>query len=103
MSKPKHTPGPWNVAEDWAKTQLRVDSYDGCVAIISNHDEGRQLDDKYPANARLIASAPDLLHAAEKLLARADEISEETEKYGSMIAKELVQLMEVVMKATGEK
>ncbi len=65
----KHTPGPW-IYQEWGR--LILDSGKGSsqlqvatVALNTRRDEGT-------ANARLIASAPDLLEALEAMRAAAE-------------------------------
>jgi len=62
----KHTPGPWKLEKnncDWT-----IWGADGCNILGIPHDEiyGHALADS--ANARLIASAPELLEALETLM-----------------------------------
>jgi hypothetical protein len=56
-----HTPGTWEAKDQWG--YIKVHSADNGVCVIHG------LDSKAQANARLIASAPDLLEALEFLLA----------------------------------
>jgi hypothetical protein len=55
----QHTPGPWK-AEGWE--DLVVNSADGCTMTLAAGGKGAGLAE-LKANARLIASAPDLLAA----------------------------------------
>ena len=59
----KHTPGPWVVCGDRAHT--RVVSHEGMV-ICSDQDYPATITDE---DARLIAAAPDLLHALKTIVA----------------------------------
>ena len=72
IEEQKHTPGPWEVEQGYSgsRGQIAVTNHDnfnrtGCciclIAPVSNYTE----EDK--ANARLIAAAPDMLAALEKL------------------------------------
>lgn len=64
----KHTPGPWL---QWADTNIIIRLHSGAprsedlriceVSTNTRHDEGA-------ANARLIAAAPELLEALQKLI-----------------------------------
>ena len=57
-----HTPGPWSVSK---RATLRVIAHDdNTIASTGCTDNLR---DQWEANARLIAAAPDLLAALEKL------------------------------------
>ena len=77
----QHTPGPWSVAVG-----------DGCFVVETNdafirfviHGSNQEGDE---ANARLIAAAPDLLEALNKLLPGAEAMGWDTEKARAAIAK----------------
>lgn len=65
-----HTPGPWNATEFNPVTGDIDDCYlyvEPGIAVIERKVKGRDQHDT--ANARLLAAAPDLLEALEKLLA----------------------------------
>lgn len=85
----KHTPGPWNVGHE--------DENTGEIEVIS---DGRPyvclvlpgaIDEVTPANARLIAAAPELLEALQRLV---DAVDPESTGWGEAVA--------VIAKATGE-
>ena len=68
MSKPKHTPAPWRVAD-----QIIMSEGNEWIADMSLYggDEDRTYEDfeqRMKANARLIAAAPELLDLVEDLL-----------------------------------
>jgi len=70
----EHTPGPWKIFDGWGSSRFAPVIVDGipdvdgkCVANCICHIASTN-DDK-AANARLIASAPDLLAALEKAVA----------------------------------
>lgn len=66
MSKTKHTPGPWVVKS--ARSGFYVESqFDVIVDSLDESGRYGAIDDE--ANARLIAAAPELLEALEKLYA----------------------------------
>jgi hypothetical protein len=78
MNKPTHTPGPWAVHHDpdWNQWSVRSANPDDLAEApiyyeladrIGGHVHGENFDDysELQANARLIASAPDLLSALE--------------------------------------
>jgi hypothetical protein len=77
MSIRLHTPGPWTV--DYSDDNLRI--YAGGVLIgevngSTKHIEVRGLDgETTEANAWLIAAAPDLLAALERILARVETLN----------------------------
>ena len=59
----KHTPGPWKVAILDGDTYINPDRQEGEFALIARiHQKG------HPANARLIAAAPEILEALEELM-----------------------------------
>jgi hypothetical protein len=62
---PKHTPGPWK-AQGWLITADRKTN-SRCGAIASISTTATMYEDKWEANAQLIAAAPDLLEACEAI------------------------------------
>ena len=69
MSTAKYTPGPWE-AGWWCRVPTVFDSRgNGTVALATVHD---MTTGDPEANARLIAAAPDLLAACEKMVAYRD-------------------------------
>ena len=91
MSIRLHTPGPWTV--DYTDDNLRIYVGDLLIAEVNGsteHIEVRGLDEETTeANAWLIAAAPDLLAALERILAW---ISTEGESPNTEIAKGLRRL-----------
>jgi len=75
----KHTPGPWTLSE-WE------DRYDNALEVTGA--DGETICDNFPyyphpvspANARLIAAAPDLLEALELLVRKYGEHEDGTPK-----------------------
>ncbi len=58
---PKPSPGPWRVNRD-----REIEASDGTIICWGYHEDmGALLDKIEPANARLIAAAPELLEALE--------------------------------------
>jgi len=90
MSKAKHTKGPWVAVE--LPTVFAVKSSDGNIASIQR---GSNPDQKQ-ANARLIAAAPDLLDALQRLVP-VNDIKAAPEAY----AQEWHEALAVIDKATG--
>jgi len=91
MNTQKHTDGPWHITKEekflTMGTFLTVrDSHEGVIA-------GTHVDDE--ANARLIASAPDLLWMLKRLTAEGE--------YGQLPLLTLQQAREVISKAEGVK
>lgn len=71
MSAAKHTPGPW--FQHHSEHSIRVcngkhESEEGCQAIAEAEIIGYQRSES-EANARLIAAAPEMLHALELIRA----------------------------------
>ena len=68
----QHTPGPWTlVPKDTPKGTLMVDSVSGLVAVMESSKTRGVKYENAEANARLIAAAPELLDALQKLRAAA--------------------------------
>lgn len=65
-----HTPGPWHIDEH-AKHEITTEKGPFWVAHVNYHLEvnGELAKKEVEANAHLIAAAPDLLEACQKLLA----------------------------------
>lgn len=91
----KHTPGPWVVDEKWPNT--RFPSYMPISGAIGQPQEHRALanvvtaigGERYEegeANARLIAAAPDLLKALERLVLMVSILPPAMDEPGSAIA-----------------
>ena len=101
MSIRLHTPGPWTV--DHTDDNLRL--YDGDLLIAevtgsTEHIEVRGLDEETTqANAWLIAAAPDLLAALERILARLEMLNLFIERGED--AKVVEQARAAIGKATG--
>jgi len=84
-----HTPAPWTVGED---NDVFACNQSACVALVTGAPEGIN---KSVANARLIASAPELL-----------EVAQLVDRYGAGDGVELHDLIDAalkaIQKATGE-
>lgn len=67
----KHTPGPWE-AEARQHGMAIYANYKNApseyLALINGYEESKEDRDRNRANARLMASAPDLLSALERVL-----------------------------------
>jgi hypothetical protein len=101
MSIRLHTPGPWTV--DYTDDNLRIYVGDLLIAEVNGsteHIEVRGLDgETTEANAWLIAAAPDLLAALERILARVETLNLFTE-HGED-AKVVEQARAAIAKAQG--
>ena len=90
-----HTPGPW--AAD--PVTLMVTSERGLVCVVedrvhADYDNSAEIE----ANARLIASAPDLLAICLEL----DQWERDPDKYGGDLAELAIKARAAIRKATGE-
>lgn len=75
MTDTKHTPGPWSVDADGnVVTRLNVGDDDGIIALANRHVAFVD-SDTCRANAALIAAAPDLLAACERLTKLVEELA----------------------------
>jgi hypothetical protein len=101
MSIRLHTPGPWTV--DYTDYNLRICAGDLLIAELNGsteHIEVRRLDEETTeSNAWLIAAAPDLLAALERILARVETLNLFTERGEE--AKVVEQARAAIGKATG--
>lgn len=90
----KHTPGPWRVVEDRAPSSLEV--YAGKTAIA---ECWRRADvETEIANARLIASAPELLASLQLMV---DRFLDTEGSYGAWENDALEAARAAIAKATG--
>lgn len=105
----KHTPGPWRI-EDVESMQpyTEYDVYAGDHRVMHVHD----IDDGAEANARLIASAPELLEAlTETLRALEAHLDEACRDHGvshrdllcPCNQNEVVRARAAIAKATGKE
>jgi len=92
----KHTKGPWH----WAVSPQMVKAYIGAnkthyIAEVLTHEWKFE---ETEANARLIASAPDMLEVLEKLKKILDE-QRKLNYMGELIAREFPELDNLINKA----
>ena len=87
-----HTPGPWSIGRR-GRVKTITNPQGGCNVVVSESSIGN------PANAALIAAAPDLLWACERVL-RAIEWADTADRMESHEQAELLRA--VVCKATGQ-
>lgn len=66
----KHSPAPWRIIEVRGRTQILEPEQEGAVCQMGEWAE--EYFDEQQANARLIASAPELLSALQAIIARWD-------------------------------
>jgi hypothetical protein len=67
----EHTPGPWKSSDRFPGVVLDGGNPPRQVASASGNDADERI-----ANARLIAAAPDLLHALQVVAAQIDDIDD---------------------------
>lgn len=113
-SKPMHTPGPWAVEEPMGPQILSVvangaaPAYDWVhVAQIGIDDPEEQHEGGIPrlqaeADARLIASAPDLLGALVAALPYIEAASRDPHYKGGAINKMVVKIRAAICRAEGK-
>ena len=92
----KHTPGPWEVSEEW-HGDVYIDSEalgEGSIAIA-------KLINPEPGDAALIAAAPELLGAAKETLAQLEEWEEMNQPDEGPEWYHVTKLREAINKATG--
>ena len=65
----KHTPGPWSIENDNGDSP---EAMGPCLCVTTDTSHIAFVFDDAPANAHLIAAAPDLLEACEAVLLRLD-------------------------------
>jgi hypothetical protein len=105
MNPLKHTPGPWNVDGDAtvygprfsiANDKEQIGRFE--VADCKGYKQERE------ANARLIASAPDLLRALEQLLETAESLNDWLVSDGSINGEHELfkKVRAIISKAKGE-
>ena len=96
MSETKHTKGPWVIGPDAVNETRRQEHLIG----LPNQPDGLSMTERianYAANAVLIAAAPDMLEALEKLVSRIDETR------GPTADTALAAARAAIKKARGEK
>lgn len=98
----KHTPGPWKV-DSYETVTIKAEKEDK-IAMLTwlkgpYGDLGRKSDEEVKANARLIASAPELLEAL-KVTTSLCRL-----KYGNLDAEvynEILRIESIIAKAEGK-
>lgn len=101
MSELQHTPGPWEAVED-GERDWKVVSDDFGTIVYRNCYPDESVDVYVEGDAKLIATAPELLEELVTLAGWAEEFAipamgDETEGGNSMLAS----AMAVISKATG--
>ena len=90
----KHTPGPWQISKSNNEklSTVEIGTEDRYITLLS---WTKDIAEEQKANARLIASAPELLEAAEKVIQNGMACSHDE-------VKARVELRQVIEKAKGE-
>lgn len=103
-----HTPAPWKVVEEPYK--ISVECNDSILSEVYLTDETRSPEDEREAaderqsalaNARLIAAAPDLLEALQRVADCLSKCLTGGEVSAKLAGNGLVQAAEAIAKATG--
>jgi hypothetical protein len=105
----QHTPGPWSLSDSFDRVERRVQHGDdpalvwGIASGINSAHPDYLPRSEQIANARLIASAPDLLAALEKALESIEGQAELLRHCGAAygIGATLAQARAAIAKATG--
>ena len=75
----KHTPGPWNASleafDNDGMQETVIEAIRGQASVAVALDFGPENIEWRPANAKLIAAAPDLLDACRKIVAAFDALA----------------------------
>lgn len=100
MGEQKHTPGPWYIYEGNPNWIMAVDPDDDTPWHVAKTEPNAGPGDATPANARLIAAAPDLLEACQAVADVCADDSERRMEPDGYTALELV--LAAIAKATGE-
>lgn len=104
MSETKHTPGPWKVYAECDQIVVAEDSVYGVqVADCGkpNGDEYQPREGEAEANARLIASAPELLEALKYALAFLDRPDITTYEWYKLAPEHVGKFRSAIAKAEG--
>jgi hypothetical protein len=107
MKNTLHTPAPWKHANkgDYDTTGIGIFANNpaGMPYYIATASFMGTADHRYAeSNARLIASAPDLLSTLEKLLACAEKLDQSATHEGLQNCEAIAQAREALRKAKGE-
>ncbi len=94
MNNHKHTPGPWKIGVRQPTSDKFIYSSNG--GEVADCDRKTNFHDENLANARLIASAPELLDACELLFKTLDALDYFRD------CPEAMMLKRVIAKAKGE-
>jgi hypothetical protein len=98
----KHTPGPWYVDDLGANIRCNPDD-DDFGTIVATMESSRSPDET-KANARLIASAPDLLAALDLLVERAEiGLSQAADHDGLLNCDAIAKARVAIVQAGGER
>ena len=102
MGKAKPTLGPWEVIREAKydeKWQVPIASTLGAYIIVAPDKRGYTTEIEREANARLIASAPDLLKVLQELVSDVETRSCES---GGITLLSWINAKEIIAKATGD-
>lgn len=100
MSEAKHTPGPWHVSDKNASGNVSEDYLfiEPGIAVIERKVAGQDANDM--PDARLIAAAPELLAALERMTSVARSANEIGSTHFSAFQEAIRKCSAVIAKAT---
>lgn len=103
-SQPKHTPGPWKVSDNDPKICVRGTEHLKSVWVDEKPDMWLNVaENVLPENARLIASAPDLLEALKVILPQYRAFLDETALGADKTHKRYLEMgQQAIAKAEGK-
>jgi len=101
----KPTPGPWRITGTMTK-YIEASLGNGWVQEVASvgptdHDNG--YGQQHEANARLIAAAPDLLEALQRINEACAQIPEGLEGYLEQLSDAISDARKAIAKATGDQ
>ena len=97
----KHTPGPWQYAFEGGTVAFIVEADGTAVAKIST-TENSTAHNRLPANAQLIAAAPDLLETLQAIESAANYAKDNPRKQTDKLFDILELSRAAIAKATGK-
>lgn len=104
MAENKHTPGPWHIYKGNPNWIMAVDPGDDTPWLIAKTEPHAGPGDATPANARLIAAAPELMAALTGMIDMYVELVESGDAgfWNAEEVHEVIAAHAAIAKATGE-
>jgi len=113
IAEPRHTPGPWSACDGassdgcqcgmvWANGEVHVATAEG----LTDPGHATPTEELIPANAQLIATAPELSAALHNLIREAEDAADALEALGDdgdagMLRVQIEQAKRILNKARG--